>query len=120
MLSSSPQGQYFVIDPGWWSGGGFPRFEIANEDRLFTPGTCIIEPPNGDPDQYPERPAEFDRDLLSPLGRLPPPPEFSFYFVISNVNEMVDATLNSPGAIGVDFSETSIVRPIIGIGCPPP
>jgi Protein of unknown function (DUF1629) len=50
------KGKFFVITPSFWGGGKFPGLEIANEDRLRLPGTYIIEPPNGDPRQYPERP----------------------------------------------------------------
>jgi hypothetical protein len=38
------------------------------------------------------------------------------YFTISKVNESVAATLSSPGAMGVDFSDASIVRMTIGRG----
>ena len=53
---SSQQGKFFVINPSWWGGGGFPRVRIVNEDRLRTKGTYMFEPPNGDPNQYPEKP----------------------------------------------------------------
>ena len=48
--------KFFVIEPSYWGGGRTPGLEIANEDRLRLPGTYIIEPPSGDPGQYPERP----------------------------------------------------------------
>ena len=38
------------------------------------------------------------------------------YFTISKVNDMVAATLSSPGAIGVDFSDASIARKTMGRG----
>ena len=38
------------------------------------------------------------------------------HFTISNVNETVAPTLSSPGAIGVDFSDASIARAIMGMG----
>lgn len=49
-------GRYFVMAPGFWGGGRMPGLEIANEDALILPGSFVIEPPNGDPDQYRERP----------------------------------------------------------------
>lgn len=49
-------GEFFVIEPSLWGGGGFPRLEIGNKDRLRIPGTYMVERPNGDPNQYPERP----------------------------------------------------------------
>lgn len=50
------KGAFFVIQPSFWGGGRIPGLEIANETALRLPGTYIIEPPNGDPRQYPERP----------------------------------------------------------------
>ncbi len=50
------KGKYFVIWPSFPGGGRMPGLEIANEDALTLPGTYMIEPPNGDPNQYPERP----------------------------------------------------------------
>lgn len=54
--SAFQKGKFFVIEPSYWGGGRAPGLEIANEDRLRLPGTYIIEPPNGDPGLYPERP----------------------------------------------------------------
>jgi Protein of unknown function (DUF1629) len=54
--SAFQKGKFFVIEPSFWGGGKIPGLEIANEDRLQLPGTYIIESPNGDPNQYPERP----------------------------------------------------------------
>lgn len=50
------KGRYFLIEPSFWPAGGFPKIDFANKDRLCLPGRYTIEPPNGDPDQYPERP----------------------------------------------------------------
>lgn len=49
-------GKFFVIEPSFRGGGKIPGLEIANEDRLVLPGVHTMEPPNGDPGQYPERP----------------------------------------------------------------
>lgn len=54
--SAFQKGEFFVIAASFWGGGKIPGLEIANEDKLRLPGTYIIESPNGDPDQYPERP----------------------------------------------------------------
>ncbi|MEQ1512808.1 MAG: DUF1629 domain-containing protein [Lysobacteraceae bacterium] len=54
--SAFPKGKFFVIEPSFWGGGKIPGVEVVNEDRLRLPGTYIIESPNGDPGQYPERP----------------------------------------------------------------
>lgn len=50
------KGRYFLIGPSFWPAGGFPKIDFANRERLRRPGSYTIEPPNGDPDQYPERP----------------------------------------------------------------
>jgi Protein of unknown function (DUF1629) len=50
------KGKFFIIEPSFWGGGKSPGLEIANESRLALPGAHTVEPPNGDPNQYPERP----------------------------------------------------------------
>ena len=50
------KGKFFIIEPSFWGGGRIPGLEIANEDTLALHGAHTVEPPNGDPNQYPERP----------------------------------------------------------------
>lgn len=50
------RGRFFLIEPSFWPGGGFPKIDFSNWDRLCLPGSFTIEPPTGDPDQYPEPP----------------------------------------------------------------
>ena len=50
------KGKFFIIEPSFWGGGRIPGLEIANEDKLALRGAHTVEPPNGDPNQYPERP----------------------------------------------------------------
>jgi hypothetical protein len=50
------RGRFFLITPSFWPAGGFPKIEFANAARLRLPGSYTIEPPNGDPGQYAERP----------------------------------------------------------------
>lgn len=64
-----PTGRFFIIQPSFWGGGKIPGIEIANKTRLRIPGTYIIEPPNGDPDQYPERPQLVHVPKLGGLPR---------------------------------------------------
>jgi Protein of unknown function (DUF1629) len=54
--SAFQKGKFFVIAASFWGGGKIPGLEIANKNKLRLPGTYMIEPPNGDPHQYPERP----------------------------------------------------------------
>lgn len=54
--SMSQKGKFFVIEPSLWGEGNGLGLEIANKNKIRLPGTFMIEPPNGDPHQYPERP----------------------------------------------------------------
>ncbi|MBB4128683.1 hypothetical protein GGR77_004014 [Xanthomonas translucens] len=56
IASTSHKGKFFVLEPSFWGSGKQPGIEIANKKQLRLPGTFMIEPPNGDPDQYPEKP----------------------------------------------------------------
>ena len=64
-------GRYYVLEPSFWPGGGFPRIDFANEARLFAPGTVFIAPPTGAPDQYPERPRLVHQPRRGPRHGLP-------------------------------------------------
>lgn len=55
-LASSSKGKFFVIQPGYWDDTQESGLEIVNGKKLRLPGSYIIEEPNGDPDQYPEKP----------------------------------------------------------------
>lgn len=50
------KGMFFVMEPSFWGDGKMPGLEIANQAKLRAPGTYRIRAPNGDPNQYPERP----------------------------------------------------------------
>ena len=50
------KGKFFLIDASFLGNGRVPGIEIANEDKLIDPGMYVVLPPNGVPDQYPERP----------------------------------------------------------------
>jgi len=54
--SASKQGAFFVIEPSYRGNGQIPGLEIANEDKLLAAGMNTMDPPNGDPGQYPEKP----------------------------------------------------------------
>ncbi|MET4728221.1 hypothetical protein ABIE09_002028 [Lysobacter enzymogenes] len=54
---SAPEtGRFFVIEPSLWEDAPGPGLELANMDQLLAPGAFAMEPPNGDPGQYPQRP----------------------------------------------------------------
>ncbi|MDO5693611.1 MAG: DUF1629 domain-containing protein [Pseudomonadota bacterium] len=53
----TPQkGRFYVIEPDLRGGGKGHGLEIANENKLCAPGWIVMMPPNGNPDQYPEKP----------------------------------------------------------------
>lgn len=56
VASVSRKGKFFVVEPSLWAGGRGPGIEIANEEALWPSGMNTMDPPNGDPGQYPERP----------------------------------------------------------------
>lgn len=56
VVSVSQKGKFFVLEPSFWGNGRQPGLEIANKKQLRLPGTFMIETPNGDPNQYPEKP----------------------------------------------------------------
>ncbi|HZF97380.1 MAG TPA: DUF1629 domain-containing protein [Pseudoxanthomonas sp.] len=52
----SHRGKFFVLEASFWGNGRIPGLEIVNEEKLLLPGMNTMDPPNGDPGQYPERP----------------------------------------------------------------
>lgn len=50
------KGKFYDIGPDLRGGGKGHGLEIANYDQLWAPGWSVMLPPNGDPDQYPEKP----------------------------------------------------------------
>lgn len=89
----------FVIEPSFWGGGKFPGLEIANEDRLALPGAHTVEPPNGDPDQYPERPHLIH---VPEIGGLPR--DFENLFGIWIVSEALKRVFESVDPLGFSFT----------------
>ena len=54
--AASHKGEFFLVDASFLGNGRVPGIEIANEEKLIHPGMNVVSPPNGMPDQYPERP----------------------------------------------------------------
>lgn len=67
-LNMAHKGQYYVLSPSFRGGGRFHGLEIANEERLLEPARYTMNPPNGDPGQYPQRPHLVHRPKE---GRMP-------------------------------------------------
>lgn len=93
------KGTFFVIAPSFWGGGKIPGLEIANEDALRLPGTYIIESPNGDPDQYPERPRLVHVPKLGGLPR-----DFEDIFGMWIVSEALKRVFESVDPEGFAFA----------------
>ncbi|MDO5693610.1 MAG: DUF1629 domain-containing protein [Pseudomonadota bacterium] len=51
-----PKGRFYTIETDIRGGGKGHGLEIANENKLCAPGRIVMMPPNGNPDQYPEKP----------------------------------------------------------------
>ncbi|MGE8451923.1 MAG: imm11 family protein [Pseudomonadales bacterium] len=54
--SVSRQGDFHVLAPSRWRDGIGPGLQIANAQKLARAGMYTLDPPNGDPAQYAERP----------------------------------------------------------------
>lgn len=52
----SHQGDFHVLAPSHWRDGIGPGLQFANAQKLARPGMHTLDPPNGDPVQYAERP----------------------------------------------------------------
>lgn len=66
-----PETKYFLINPSWWGGGGFPRIDFANLERICPPGVHTLDPPTGDPGQYAEPPRLVHLPVKRPDQGLP-------------------------------------------------
>jgi hypothetical protein len=62
------KGQFFTIGPDLRGGGEGHGLEIINEKNLILPGEFMMNGPNGDPNQYPERPHLV---YMPELGHMP-------------------------------------------------
>jgi Protein of unknown function (DUF1629) len=93
------KGKFFVIEPSFWGGGRTPGLEIANEDRLRLPRTCIIESPNGDPGLYPERPHLLHVPKLGGMPR-----DFEDIFGMWIVSEALKRVFESVDPEGFAFA----------------
>ena len=102
--AASHKGEFFLIDSSFREDHQVPGIEIANEDKLIKPGMYVISRPNGDPDQYSERPH------LAHLPEKGPPPrdleELAGIWIVSKplkqVLEQIDA--KAFAFVACDFS----------------
>ena len=63
------KGNFYDIGPDLRGGGKSHGLEIDNYDRLWAPGWAVMLPPNGDPDQYPEKPQLIHQPKLGGTPR---------------------------------------------------
>lgn len=54
--TESRQGEFYFLEPSRWADGIGHGLQFANEAALCRKGMHTVDPPNGDPSQYPERP----------------------------------------------------------------
>ncbi|WP_336618968.1 DUF1629 domain-containing protein [Stenotrophomonas sp. PS02289] len=54
--TTSHQGEFYFLQPSRWADGVGHGLQFANEAALCRPGMNTVDPPNGDPAQYSERP----------------------------------------------------------------
>ena len=92
------KGTFFILEPSFWGRGKVPGIEIANEATLALPGTHTVEPPNGDPAQYPERPHLVHVPGLGDLPR-----DFENLFGIWIVSEALKRVFESVDPEGFTF-----------------
>lgn len=69
IASTSQKGKFFVLQPSYWTNETGPGIEIANEERLIVSGWVVMLPPNGDPNQYPEKPQLLQVPKLGDMPR---------------------------------------------------
>ena len=97
--SAFQKGKFFVIAASFWGGGKISGLEIANKKTLRLPGTFMIEPPNGDPHQYPERPHLVHVPKLGGLPR-----DFEDIFGMWIVSEALKHVFESVDPEGFAFA----------------
>ncbi|CAD0299544.1 hypothetical protein CFBP2533_01800 [Xanthomonas hortorum pv. pelargonii] len=97
--SVSHKGKFFVLEPSFWGNGKVSGIEIANEKKLRLPGSFIVEPPNGDPGQYPEKPHLIHVPALGGMPR-----DFENLFGIWIVSEALKQLFESIDPKGFAFA----------------
>ncbi len=97
--SVSHKGEFFVLEPSLWGNGKVPGIEIANEKKLRLLGSFIVEPPNGDPGQYPEKPHLIHVPALGGMPR-----DFENLFGIWIVSEALKQLFESIDPKGFAFA----------------
>jgi hypothetical protein len=93
--SSSRRGSFYVIRPDIRGGGKGHGLRIANEDRLWAPGWAVMLPPDGNPDQYPEKPQLVH---IPKFGRMPRDVEiFSGIWIVSELAKKIFESIDPEG-----------------------
>lgn len=99
VASVSHQGKFFVIRPSFRGNRQSSGLEIANEEMLLPPGMNTMDPPNGDPSQYPERP-----HLVQVSGQSEMPRDFEKLAGIWIVSEALKQVFESVDPEGFAFA----------------
>lgn len=99
IAGDSHKGDFFVLEPSFWGNGKMPGVKIDNEKKLRLPGSFIVEPPNGDPGQYSEKPHLVQ---LPELGGMPR--DFENLFGMWIVSETLKRVFESVDPEGFAFA----------------
>ena len=97
--TDSHQGEFYFLDAARWDDGIGHGLRFANEAALCRPGMNTVDPPNGDPAQYPERPHLVH---LPHEGGLPR--DFEVYASIWIVSQALKDVFDAVDAQGFAFA----------------
>lgn len=88
--TESHQGEFFFLEPSRWRDGIGHGLQFGNEAALCAPGMNTVDPPTGDPAQYPERPR-----LLHVPGEGGLPRDFEVYASIWVVSQALKSVFET-------------------------
>ncbi|AJC44789.1 imm11 family protein [Xanthomonas sacchari] len=97
--TDSHQGEFYFLEPSRWNDGIGHGLQFANEAALCRPGMHTVDPPNGDPAQYPERPHLVHVPAEGGLPR-----DFEVYASIWIVSQALKDVFDAVDAQGFAFA----------------
>ena len=97
--AGSQHGEFYFLQPSRWADGVGHGLQFANEAALCRPGMHTVDPPNGDPAQYSERPHLIH--VPAEGGR---PRDFEVYASIWIVSQALKDVFESVDAGGFAFA----------------
>ena len=97
--AGSQHGEFYFLQPSRWADGVGHGLQFANEAALCRPGMHTVDPPNGDPAQYSERPHLVHVPTEGGLPR-----DFEVYASIWIVSQALKDVFESVDAGGFAFA----------------